>query len=372
MGKYRAFDDFVEGKKLDDKPPKKAKVSADVPPQGKNPTPYYGPHAKNDPKPKLRVVEKPANALGDEATPALKKPEDNLPSGKKPSHDHMTIERYIEARNKGKKIKDEYDGKVRVRVTDKVEAGLGDEASPRMEKPDTNLPTGKKPTRKGLTTEEYLRETEELSDSEFIISEVKKTKNDDEDVGPVMHCQRRGIAIVPSSSEAASYMASVIPINDRAVRTLVHEVINTPGALGALIAELAAHNDTYSELVGQMNGPDSRVPRRLVKAMREDYDKFMSDLGLNEAVNAPMDDRDKAADPVPAPAPEGAASPTSEITAGASLMGPEGVPGGPAPAAGPGPGPGPGVILFILSIIFFSDSLWINGKPSFPQEYITE
>ena len=60
------------------------KGSVDVPPQGKGSKPYFAPHAKNNAKAKIRVAEKPKNALGDEASPTQKDPKANLPGGTKP------------------------------------------------------------------------------------------------------------------------------------------------------------------------------------------------------------------------------------------------------------------------------------------------
>ena len=62
----------------------RSKGSVDVPPQGKGSKPYFAPHAKNNAKAKIRVAEKPKDALGDQASPTQKNPKDNLPGGEKP------------------------------------------------------------------------------------------------------------------------------------------------------------------------------------------------------------------------------------------------------------------------------------------------
>jgi len=355
MPAFPKFDDFLEAKK-GDKPPKTAKVSLDVPPQGKNAPPYHAPHAKNDGKPKLRVVEKPTNALGDEATPALKDPERNIPSGKKPDTGIMSVEEYIEARLKGDKAPktakgDEGDGKVRVRVAEKEKGkGFGDEASPRMDNPKHNHPLGEKPSHKCLTTESFLAETKKMSDTEFVsemLLEGKK-KDDDEEESEgalkMLRCIRTDNEFIPLSSEVAKYLAGILPENGRAGRTFVNELKRTPGAMEALMREMVGHTETYNEIINQMGMPEAKVARRLVGAMQDNHNNFMLELGLatlkNEAVGSPMDERDP--EPKPAMPQAGTAGGGPEIGAGAAQPGAPELGGpevGPTPGAALGGGP---------------------------------
>lgn len=186
--------------------------------------------------------------------------------------------------------------KVRVAEKDKTTA-LGDEATPSLKNPKTNHPLGEKPDYSGLTTEQFVQRTANLSDSEFIcemLSETKKDDEDSEDNIPAMHCQYTGKAVMPASFEVAKYMAHMIPHNDRAVRMFVHELKKKPNGLSVLINELSGHNETYDEMVNQMGVSESKVPRRLVKAMHDNHNKFMTEMGLmtqNESVDAPMDNR---------------------------------------------------------------------------------
>lgn len=217
MGTFPSFDDFMEIKESKGEESKKG--FGNLPPQGKGAKPYFAPHTKNKLNSKMRVVEKPTDALGDKATPSLSNPKHSMPLGSKPSY--------------------------------------------------TNL-----------TTEQFLKKTEKMSTSNFVESVIHEEKNHSHsDDVPAMTCQYTGKRVVPSAIEVAKYMATMLPQNENARRTFMRELKNN-GSLGSLIGEMVNHNETYSELVNQMGMPEAKVARRFAKAMNENHVNFMTELGM--------------------------------------------------------------------------------------------
>jgi len=326
MGDFPKWDDFLEAKVA-------AKVSPDAPPQGAGAKSYYGAHAKNDGKVHLRVAEKSEGTpLGCQATPSLKDAKWNLPGGSKPDHKGLVKETRLS--------KDEPDGKVRLRVVEKPTDALGDKATASLKDPKKVHPAGEKPKKHGLTTEEFLEDTHDLSDAEFLQRMLEEgnwpDEDDDDDEAdgpPKCHCAYSGKRIIPIASEMARYMAHMLPENGRALRTFLRELKATPDAMSALMAEMTGHSEMYDEMVNQMGDSEGKVCNRMVRAMQDNHEKFMEEMGyeltphMGEAVQPPMTNRvgaqpqEPAADPAAGAAAAGSAvQPGSEAGAGAGMM----------------------------------------------------
>lgn len=190
------------------------------PSQGKGTNPYHGPHAKNEPKPLVRVAEKPTDALGDKASPPFSNPKAACSMGEKPSYKNMKVE--------------------------------------------------------------HLREnTEELQEAKKKDSEVKE-------FDPTLTCQFTGRKAIPAFYEVAKYMAHMLPQNESARRTFLRELKGVNGGLNSLLTELFGHTESYGEMVNQMSLPESKVARRLVRAMNENYSNWATEVGLMPKPNMPM------------------------------------------------------------------------------------
>lgn len=229
---FKNWESFLEDKKGDEFKPD----------QGKNTNPYHAPHAKNDPKPLVRVAEKPKDALGDEASPPFKDPKAACPLGEKPDYTPMKVE-------------------------------------------------------------QFLRETKELSNEEFVdhmmAENSKKKDGEPKEFDPTLTCQFTGRKAVPAYYEVAKYMAHMLPQNESARRAFIRELKGVNGGLNSLLTEILGHGEVYSEMVDQMSLPESKVPRRLTRAMNENYANWMQDMGLmpkpdddmQEGVDLPVDKR---------------------------------------------------------------------------------
>jgi hypothetical protein len=270
------------------------------------------------------VAEKPEGTpLGCEATPALKDAKWNLPGGAKPDHKGVVKEDRLS--------KDEPDGKVRVRVVEKPTDALGDKATASVKDPKKVHPAGEKPKKHGLTTEEFLEETRDLSNTEFLQRMLEEgnwpDEDDDEADGPPScHCAYSGKRIIPIASEMARYMAHMLPENGRALRTFLRELKSTPDGMSALMSEMTGHSEMYDEMVNQMGDSEGKVCNRMVRAMQENHENFMREMGyemtphMGEAVRPPMSSRvgtsPQAADPAAGAAAAGAAVEPGDETGG--------------------------------------------------------
>jgi len=70
-------------------------AKGDTPPQGKGANSYYAPNTKNSDKTKLRVAEKDNAPLGSEASPPFKDPKAAQPLGEKPDYSALTTEDFL-------------------------------------------------------------------------------------------------------------------------------------------------------------------------------------------------------------------------------------------------------------------------------------
>lgn len=242
---FRTWEQFIEGKKSEAQPPSNAKnmqVNGDTPPQGKGANPYHGPHTKGQ-KQMLRVAEKSdKKPLGDEATPPFGNAKEVMPHGEKPSKGHHTVEN-------------------------------------------------------------FLNETHDLSDGEFVERMLSQKKSSGKlEFDPTLTCQFSGRKVVPAFYEVARYMAHMLPQNETARHAFLRELKGIPNGLSSLINEMFGYKEVYGEVVNAMATPDSHIPRRLAHAMNESYANWMNEMmgmpnnpfsgvRLGEAVDLPIDKR---------------------------------------------------------------------------------
>ncbi len=236
---YRKFEEFVNEKEVDKA--KEMKPNGDTPPQGKGANPYLGTHVKNN-KTIVRVAEKDKG-------------------NKKP---------------------------------------LGDEATAPFSNPKEVMPHGEKINTKPLTVENFLKETRELTNAEFVNLLLEKKNDEIEEFNPTLIDQFTGRKTIPSATEVAVYLANALPHNRSARKTFIRELKNIPGGLTALLEEIFGHKEAYGEMVNAMVTPESVIPRRLAHAMNEGYTNWMNEFmgmpndpftKMREEVGPPVADR---------------------------------------------------------------------------------
>ena len=265
-----------------------AKKTGEMPPLNGKKAPDFGPHAKNDGKTILRVAEKNKDdALGDKASPVMKNAKDCCSLGRKPDYKSVVAE----ALKVNEKIK-----KPIVRGTEKdKQEPLTKKGCPCFKKPEDVQTLGVKAVYTDLNTEEFVEKTAKLSDSEFIQAMVSEEFGGEETNIEPVHCALTGRTAFPSAHEAARYMAKLLPENARARRLLIDELKSNPKGMSTLMSELVGHDDTYNEMVNQIGLGETKVARKFVKAMQDNHEKFMTEMGLltgvSESVNAPLTQR---------------------------------------------------------------------------------
>lgn len=182
----------------------------------------------------------------------------------------------------------------KVRVAEKVKDPLGDESTPSLKNPEDNMPYGKKMDYSNLTAEQFINETADMDNVEFIknmLAENKK-KVDSLDDLPRMTCRLTGNAIMPDSFEVARYMGRLAPHNEKAVRTFVRELLGTGSGMKVLIEALSGHPEVFDEIVAHMDSPGSKFPQKLVESMGNHHKSFMKDyMNFSEGVAVPVDER---------------------------------------------------------------------------------
>ena len=144
-------------------------------------------------------------------------------------------------------------------------------AMPYGEKPaDKTKKVGKKkkkklPTKKAMKVEQFLNETRNLSDVQFTKEMLKGVR----DLPTPAVKDLYGREFVPEPAQTMKYVAHMMLTNETIMRRMVRE-LKRNGGLGALLAEVLQHPETYEQLVEAVNGAYGDLAQRKLALLIEE------------------------------------------------------------------------------------------------------